>query len=379
MPPTSRRIVIDARPLSHPQVGGFRTYVRSLVQGLAEVGGAEEILLYLDRPLPPDAPALPPNAAVRILDRDRLRSDLLLFRKQVRWDRPDVVHGTMNYLPPGIAAPTTVTIHDALEIKRYPFVPRPRTRRARLMRAYSAFLTRTSARRARYIVTDSAASAAEIRSALGRPLPPIAVVHCAILAPPPDPAARRSDDVVLALASTDPRKNFDLLLRAVASHRARGLSPRPCLQIVCTNAASAAGVRDEARRHGIGDVDLVHGLSDAALADCYARAALFVFPSRMEGFGLPPLEAMAAGCPVASSSAPPMPEVLADIPVWFSPDDPEALADGIATLLQDPERRREMGRRGQDHAAQFTCRRMAEPMLETWRALAAQETNGSRT
>src|SRR5688572_19506449 len=118
----SLRIVIDARPLSHPQAGGFRSYARSLVWGLAEVGGPEEILLYLDRPLPKEAPPLPPGMQTRILHPNRLRTDLLLFSRQVRRDKPDIVHGTMNYLPPRLPVPTTVTIHDAMGIKRYPFV-----------------------------------------------------------------------------------------------------------------------------------------------------------------------------------------------------------------------------------------------------------------
>ncbi len=359
------RVVLDARPLSHPQVGGFRSYIRSLVRGLAELDGVDEVLLYLDRPLPAGAGPLPPNMKVRVLDPDRLRSDFLLFRRQVCSDSPDLVHGTMNYLPPGIRVPATVTIHDALEIKRYPFVPVPKKPRGRLMRSYSAALTRASARKARRVVTVSAASAAEIAHTLPVAGPKIKVVHNGINLPAAA-SVPRSDDTVLALASTDPRKNMDLLLRAF-SPRERRPCPPARIQIVSSNRAARGHVEEAARRYGIEDVRLLHSLSDGELAACYAAAAVFVWPSRMEGFGLPPLEAMAGGCPVVSSSAPSMPEVLGDSPLWFAPDDPGQLAEGVAAFLRDPGLREEAGRRGKAHAARFTCRRMAEQTLAVWR------------
>ena len=368
MSSTSRpRIVLDARPLSHPQVGGFRSYVRCLVRGLAEAAGSEEILLYLDRPLPPGAPPLPSNLQVRILDRSCLRSDFLLFRRQVRRDSPDLVHGTMNYLPPALGVPTTVTIHDALEIKRYPFVPVPATRRGRLLRGYSAALTRAAARRARRIVTVSAASAAEIAHALPRVGGKINVIHNGITLPLGGASPARSDDTILALASTDPRKNLDLLFRALSVEGA----PRPGLEVVCANATARGYVEDAARRYQVSGVRFLPSLSDAEMAHRFAAAAIFVWPSRMEGFGLPPLEAMATGCPVVSSSAPSMPEVLGDVPLWFDPDHPGQLAGALATLLQDPRLRREVGQRGKAHAARFTCRRMAEQTLAVWRGVLA--------
>ncbi len=366
--PRRLRVVIDARPLSHPQVGGFRSYVRSLVQGLSEVGGEDEILLYLDRPLPEDAPPLAPNMSIRILDRNRLRTDFLLFRNQVRADRPDLVHGTTNCLPPllGLAVPTTVTVHDAMQIKRYPFMPRPKSLRAYLMGRYEATLTRISAKKARRIVTVSAASGQEIGATLKLPAERIVAVPNGILMSPPVTPVARSCDGVLALASTDLRKNFDLLLRTVAHKRGRFSIP-PRLQIVCTNETSARYVEEAGQRYGVGEIQILHRLSDEALTKAYAAAAVFVWPSRLEGFGMPPLEAMRMGCAVLSSSAPAMPEILGDAPLYFDPDSPDQLAEGLETFLSNPERRAEAGRRGRAHAAQFTCRRMAEQTVAVWK------------
>src|SRR5262249_39484912 len=120
------RVVLDARPLSHPQAGGFRAYVRSLLRGVGErfADGCPdvELLLYVDRPLPSEVVAsLPANATVRVLSNSRLKADFSLFRSAVREDKPDLVHGTMNYVPQNLSVPTTVTIHDALGLKRYPW------------------------------------------------------------------------------------------------------------------------------------------------------------------------------------------------------------------------------------------------------------------
>ena len=90
----------------------------------------------------------------------------------------------------------------------------------------------------------------------------------------------------------------------------------------------------------------------------------------MEGFGLPPLEAMACGCPVLSSAAPAMPEVLGDAARYFDHESPEDLAGKLRELLADARGRQEMDRRGREHTARFTCRRMAEQTLAVWRGVA---------
>jgi glycosyltransferase involved in cell wall biosynthesis len=133
--------------------------------------------------------------------------------------------------------------------------------------------------------------------------------------------------------------------------------------------------------HGITHFALLRGLGDAALSDRLARSAVFAFPSRMEGFGYPPLEAMQAGCAVAASAAPCMPEVLGNVPLYFHPNHPEELADRIAYLLANEQERAERGQRGQAHAAQYTPRRTAEETLNVWReavSTAEREEKGRR-
>jgi glycosyltransferase involved in cell wall biosynthesis len=373
---TGARIVIDARPLSHPQAGGFRTYVRALLVGLrdrADSGDSgEHLVLYVDRPLrPEDHASLPTGAEIRVLDPSRLRSDLLLFGRQVRADAPDAVFGTSNYLPQGLprGAAQVVTIHDAMGIRAYPWdVGVPRTPRERFINRYWAFLTRQSARRAARMLTVSHGSAGEIAGALGMPAERIRVVYNGLLPTTPETPGARESDTVLVIESPDPRKNAPTAYAAIGAVCERLARP-VCLQIVCNGTRALERVT-AARSSGLAHpglrVEPLSELSDAALAQAYGRAAVFVWPSRLEGFGMPPLEAMQQGCAVVSSSAPVMPEILGDIPRYADPDSPATFAAQIAALLERPGERDDRGRRGRAHAATFTCRRMADETAAVW-------------
>ncbi len=352
------RVAIDARPLSHPGHGGYRTYLKALIQGLREREGAEELLLYVDRPLPPDL-VLPASAQVRVLSPNRLKTDFGMFQRQVRRDRPDIVHGTQNYLPPGIKAPTVLTLYDALLLRPQPW-DRQRRLRQRASHRYYAVMARRSAGTATRLLTISRGAASEIVCALAIPPSRLSVVYLGIALPPPRPGIRRDTRSVLAFAAPDPRKNLDALFVALSRHADRfGPGGAPRLSLVCTAARAAPRAPQGAT--------LLFGLDDGALADVYAQAAVFAWPSRREGFGLPPLEALFCGCPVASSNAVPMPEILGDAPLYFDPDRPEELADALAALLvQAPEERAARVAKGRERAARFTCRAMADGTAAVW-------------
>jgi len=376
---------LDARPLSHPQAGGFHTYLRTLVTGLDQVRAPDvQVLLYLDRPLSARLASLVPSwMEQRVLMPARLKADWTLFARQVAADNPDIVHGTMNYLPQRLPRRVirTVTIHDAMGIKAYPFNTRVRRNaRERAMYEYTKWITLTSAGQAKRILTVSRGAKMDIIDALGAGCAQrVTVVYNGISMPLPTPAAlapgQRNSRSVLAIGSPDLRKNVNLLYESFARHGDRlsaacgGVMPR--LDVVCGSALVADRAKAALAAHGITHFTLLRDLGDAALSDQLARTAVFAFPSQMEGFGYPPLEAMQAGCAVVASHAPCMPEVLEDVPLYFDPNRPDELAERIGHLLANDEERATRGRRGQAHAAQYTPRRTAEETLNLWREAAA--------
>jgi len=186
---------------------------------------------------------------------------------------------------------------------------------------------------------------------------------------PADPeavaAVRRKLDLpaayFLAVASLEPRKNTARLLKAWESHQAA------FKDIGLVVAGSAGKVF---RGTGIGSVPagvkLTGYVDDADLPALYSGAMAFVFPSLCEGFGLPPLEAMACGVPVITSNVSSMPEVCGDAALLVEPKDVDSIADGIRKLAESDSLRDDLRRRGLERVKQFTWERTAEA---TWRVL----------
>ncbi|MCX6366484.1 MAG: glycosyltransferase family 1 protein [Armatimonadetes bacterium] len=358
------RVVLDARPLSHPQSGGYRSYVMALVQGLAELASTDvEILLYLDRPVDFSLPF-----ETRILSSSRLKTDFALFAQQVKRDQPDLVHGTVNYLPVGISSKTVLLLYDALLLKRYPWEGVvQRSLRQRLLNAYWAGLMRHSARTATSVFTISQGSAQELASVLGGSPQRFLVVPLGISLPLPRAGVVREPTTILAIAAPDARKNIEALYEALPLLD----DLNPTLKLVCTTVRTAAAAETEVARRGLKNVQLLRNLDNQALSDAYATARVFVFPSRLEGFGLPPLEAMQAGTPVAASNALPMPEILGAAPLYFDPEKPAELAATVRCLLTNADEWSERSHAGIAQAKRYSLKAMAEGTLSLWRELAA--------
>lgn len=251
-----------------------------------------------------------------------------------------------------------VTIHDASVFEVPASYSAP-------FRFWYRFLHRTLVRRARAVVTDSAFSRSMLvrhcgpRAAAARVIP-LGAEH--VRQPSPDPTALTrlglgGRPYVLAVGSRAWHKNLRLVAQA-----ARLL--RQDAEVVAVGGDngrifSASGVDGGCRELGY--------VSDAELRALYEGATCFVHASLHEGFGLPPLEAMACGCPVLASRAASLPEVCGEAALYFDPQDPQDLARSVDRLLVDARKREELRRRGLEQAAAFTWDACARAHLDVIR------------
>jgi len=170
---------------------------------------------------------------------------------------------------------------------------------------------------------------------------------------------------IFYVGGLDPLKNVPFLVEVLDRLRRR----LPGMRLVV---AGEAGPRrdalvETARLRGLGDHLLAPGfIEDRRLTAAYRDAAAFVFPSRYEGFGLPPLEAMAAGCPVVSTRAGALAEVLGDAAIFAGPEDAEGWAAAVVDLLRDGPARARLIERGRARAAEFTWERTARATLTAY-------------
>lgn len=179
---------------------------------------------------------------------------------------------------------------------------------------------------------------------------------------------RRSDPFLLYVGGLDPSKNVSFLLEVLTEVRRQ--VPAMRLALAGETGARRDALVARARSSGLAPaVDLLGYLDDTGLAGAYRDATAFLFPSLYEGFGLPPLEAMAAGCPVIASTGGALPEVLGD-GAWIAPPgDVAAWAQAAVILHRDVGRRRAQVEAGRTRAAHFTWERVGRETWEVYRSL----------
>ncbi|MTD14126.1 glycosyltransferase [Nakamurella sp. YIM 132087] len=329
------QVGIDATPLLGRRTG-IGTYVQHLVAGLAARPGevrlrATAFTVRGGGP-PADLPAgtgwrhLPVPAR---LSRRAWRAGLPLPAALFA-GRTDVFHGTNFVLPPVPGGAGVLTVHDLTYLRHPDWVD-----------AASLELTELVPRGLRHaarVLTPSAAVAAELADAyphvadrtIATPLGVDPGWAAAVPASPGELAALGlPPEYVLAVGTLEPRKGLDVLIAAHAAARREDPSVPPL--VLVGPQGWGAGT------HGADPGVVLPGYLDAAvLPSVVAAASVFAFPSRYEGFGLPPLEALAAGAPVIASDLPVTREVLGGHALFVPPGDPEALAAALLSTLTDP-------------------------------------------
>jgi glycosyltransferase involved in cell wall biosynthesis len=316
---------------------------------------------------------------VPLLGRDQLRAlrhDVELVRR-LRAERgvPHLAHHHLARYGPALGRPYLLTAHDLIrwhDLHASPatvHISRPNARDRLWARLdYAGF------RRAAAVVAPSAYTRDELVRHLGIPPDRVHVVPLGVDHALFRPLERRPPGrpYLLFVGSEHPRKDLLTLLRALAvlRQRHRDLVLVKVGEPGNAEAAFRAPVDAAIRELGLGDAVVFAGaVPDADLPVYYSGAECLVLPSRAEGFGLTPLEAMACGCPVVVSTAGSLPEVTGDAAVHVPPGDPSALAGALASVLEDDRARHELRRRGLARAAEFTWERTARETLAVWASL----------
>jgi len=385
---------------SWANVRGFGRFTRDLVRALAAARSDARLALLVDpktatRDDFPDGVErvvvdvrTPPSEAASAEGARSLR-DLFAFRRACARLAPDVVYypAVYTYFPAPGRVPAAVTFHDAIA-EKLPQLVFP-TRRGRF---FWRLKCRAAARRAARVVTVSEASRRDVAAAYG--LDPAALltvpegVDRTVFHPRRDAGEAAEERARLGLGATEPfflavgglapHKNLDRLLRAAGIlRRAR---PDRAFRLVLVGGGSGdvfhsdrARLEDVARREGVADVAVFAGyLPDARLAAFYRAAHALVFPSLLEGFGLPALEAMACGTLVACSNAGSLPEVTGDAGLFFDPTSCDDLAAALARALDDDALRALRSAAGLERSRLFTWERAAEILHAEFRRLAGR-------
>jgi glycosyltransferase involved in cell wall biosynthesis len=288
-----------------------------------------------------------------------------------------LLHEPHYTLPVGWSGPSVVTVHDLTHLRFPHFFPPGAALYARAMAGFAVG-------RARRVIVDSEDTRIDVIERLGADPERVRVIHLGVspglVRPPADEIEsfreplRLPPGYLLYVGARKRHKNLGLLIDALARipEHARPplvLSGRPLTpDDPLMRQAQARGVERWLHTSG-----LVH--DDAALSCLYAGAALYLQPSLAEGFGLPPLEAMACGVPVVSSNAGSLPEVLGDAAVLLPPRGLDAIhqwADTIVRLLGDDAERIRMAAAGRAQAARFTWEKAAAATLAIYREALAR-------
>jgi glycosyltransferase involved in cell wall biosynthesis len=362
------------------QGAGIGRYTRGLVDALAELDRDNTYTLFCagQAPARTDWPA---NFRVRVVPISarwlgigwhRLR---LPAPAELLAGRCDIFHSPDFTLPPLARGRGVVTVHDLS------FMTVPECADAKL-RAYLNQTVPGAVRRAVRILADSENTRCDLVRLLHVPAAKISVVQAGVeprFCPVQDAerlAAVRAryrlpEHFILSVGTLEPRKNFNRLIQAYAALR-REAAPSgdvPGLVIAGGPGWLYEDIDAEAQRSGVADSVYFTGfVDDVDLPALYSLADLFVFPSLYEGFGIPPLEAMACGVPVVCADNSSLPEAVGDAALLVDAHDTAAMASAMACVLGDDALRTRLIARGHAQAARFTWHAAARQLLSAYGA-----------
>jgi glycosyltransferase involved in cell wall biosynthesis len=341
--------------------GGSATYADALLGALAAVGELEyEVFLPAIAPdcgkgLPARVvKAYPASTSVggRLWAMTRTIISPHQVREELGVDGLDALHYPLTVMvPPVDDRPTVATVHDVLQVVYPGFFGKGEL-------AYRRLLYGRLVRSSGLVIAPSEHSKELLVDGIGVPAERIRVIPHGVDHQRFSPGEVEREPFVFYPADFYPHKNHERLIEAFAGVRRE----RPDLRLLLAG-------RDLERFAAASGVEVRARVSSDALVGLYRTAAALVFPSLHETFGLPPLEAMACGCPVASSKAGSLPEVCGDAAVYFDPESSDEIAAAILDVLT---RANELSALGLRRAAEFDWERSARSHDDVYRELAAR-------
>ena len=369
-------IAIDARRIGDFGIG---TYIRSLIQSLAAIDKTNRYTLVNNTGETRPLVALPENFRTAVYTRsDHSYWDHLTFPMFLHGLSPDLVHIPLARVPLLMIRPYVVTIHDMASL----YFDEGKSRARMQLRRYRF---RRGLARAERVIAVSEATKRDCQGLLGISPDRIIRVYNA-----PDPVFLASDadraveerrrileryqiqhPFLLYAGNIRRHKNIPRLVEAFAVLREQ-LADHPLyhdlrLVIIGDTISQYPGVRQAVIRSKMEHVVRFLGFVPLETLRCfYQSAAAFVFPSRYEGFGLPPLEAMACGTPVVTSNVSSLPEVVGDAAVLVNPENVFDIARGLRDALLNESLRTQMILKGKAQAARFSWERTARQVLEIY-------------
>ena len=362
------------------EVGGSEIYARRLLDAMHRLEPQRELVVYCGPEAVDSLRAEPWAGAARFVVSPvrsrvkplRVAAELTWLPARLRRDGVELLHSLGTTGPAVCPVPSVVSVLDVI-YHHFPETFPPASRLG------LRIVVPAGARRADRVIAISEAGKREIASTLHLDPSRIDVVHLGFgmgaegaEVTPADELRRthglEGRELVLTVSSSLRHKNLSRLLEAFAR-----LDGEATLVVVGHTGLDQGSLREQAARLGLGDRVLFTGwVGDADLEGFYAAATAFVYPSLMEGFGMPVLEAMRRGVPVACSNVSALPEVAGDAAELFDPYDPAAIAAAIGRLLSDPQRRAELVRRGHERYPLFTWERAARETQDVYRAALAR-------
>jgi alpha-1,3-rhamnosyl/mannosyltransferase len=352
-------LAVDCREFVPGRMTGIGSFLRVLLEHLAAHHPEASVAAIIGA----DAPAIPSNIAAHVLrlpNAPTLICDQFLMPRALRHLKADVFFSPYYKTPISAPCPTVATIHDLIPVQFPDYTRGVGRLYAVAFRAWSGLL----ARRAAAVVTDSEFSKSQLQRLLHLPAERIHVIPIGLPLEFQSGNCRQAPDAtltrygiqlpyLLTVGNFLPHKN---LLRLVEAYAGLPESCRQTTSLVLAGTPGGHGParpvsREILRRPGVVFPGFI---APEDLPSIYAGATALVFPSLVEGFGLPVLEAMACGTPVVCARAGSLPEVAGDAALYVDPLDVESIRSGLQRVLEEASLRQDLAARGIARARLFS-------------------------